>query len=66
MKKKLKSKALLLSMASLLLLVLKDWLGLSVDVELFNRTVDAILVVLIGLGIISDNSKGEWYTDEDS
>lgn len=65
MSKKLKSKALWLSVASLLLLILKDWLGLAVDVELFNRTVEAFLVVLIGMGIISDNSKGEWYGDDE-
>lgn len=61
---KFKSKALWLSIASLVLIVTKEWLGLSFDTELFNRTVEAVLVVLIGMGIISDNSKGEWYKDE--
>lgn len=63
MSKKLKSKALWVSFFSLALLLLKDWSGLNIDVALWDQTVDALLTFLIAAGIISDNSKGEWFKD---
>jgi uncharacterized membrane protein len=62
---KLKSKALWLSFFSLMFLVLKRWLGLEIDGALWDMTVEAIITLLVAAGIISDNSKGEWYVDEE-
>lgn len=66
MNTKLKSKALWVSFFSLVFLLSKSWLGFEIDTVLWDKTIEAILTFLIAAGIISDNSKGEWYKDEDN
>lgn len=64
-KKKIRSRSLWLAVASLILLILKDWLGLSFDAELYNNTVDLFLFILVTAGIITDADKGNWYKDKE-
>lgn len=64
MNKKLQSKALWISFFSLTFLLLKSWIGLDIDTVLWDKTIEALLTFLIAAGIISDNSKGQWFKDE--
>ena len=63
MKDKLKNYGLWVSFASLLLIILQNS-GIKVVPEQYNLIVNAILSVLVGLGIISSPEKGNGYLDK--
>lgn len=58
-----KNYGLWLSVASLLLMVLQD-AGVNITPEKFNAYVQAILGILVLLGIVSNPKEGKWYQDK--
>ncbi len=57
-----KNYGLWLSVASLLLMVLQD-VGVNITPEKFNAYVQAILGILVLLGIVSNPKEGKWFND---
>lgn len=63
MMERFKNYGLWLSVASLLLMVLQDT-GVNITTEKFNAYVQAILGILVLLGIVSNPKEGKWYQDK--
>lgn len=62
MMERFKNYGLWLSVASLLLMVLQD-AGVNITQEKFNAYVQAILGILVLLGIVSNPKEGRWFND---
>lgn len=62
MMERFKNYGLWLSVASLLLMVLQD-AGVNITQEKFNAYVQAILGILVLLGIVSNPKEGKWFND---
>jgi len=60
MMERFKNYGLWLSVASLLLMVLQD-AGVNITPEKFNAYVQAILGILVLLGIVSNPKEGKWF-----
>ena len=66
LKKRLRNYGLWVSVASLVLLLLKNF-GIYVDASKFNGIVDAILTIFVLLGILNDpTTKKKGYGDDDN
>lgn len=62
MMERFKNYGLWLSVASLLLMMLQD-AGVNITQEKFNAYVQAILGILVLLGIVSNPKEGKWFND---
>lgn len=63
-KQRIRNYGLWVSFASLVLLVAQAF-GVQIDVGIYNSVVNAILTVLVGLGIVSDpTTETKGYGDD--
>lgn len=65
MKEKFKNYGLWISLISAVLMILQS-LGLKFDMPYINEVITSILGVLVALGIISNPSDGNGYSDKSS
>ena len=61
---RLKNYGLWLALFSLAAMILKDFFGVNIVEEQYDLYVDAIMTILIGLGIVNNPSLGRGYKDK--